>query len=119
MDIVTTRDGQSFELRPCPSWCTGDHFAPGGVIDADDGFHHASRTIRIETADIADLFKGMSIVVEMWLKAWVCPLDAAPGPTQISLNVDSGAVDLTPDEARRISEVLIRLSAQISSDADG
>jgi uncharacterized protein DUF6907 len=107
MEIVTTRDGQSFGLRPCPSWCTGDHFAPGGVIDADDGFHHASRTIRIETADIADLFKGMPIVVEMWLKAWVCPLDAVP------------AVDLTPDEARRISEVLIRLSDQISSDADG
>lgn len=121
MERVTTRDGQTIELRPCPPWCTGEHpaFDDPESIHISDGFHHYSEPVRIQTSNIVDLFKGQPVVVEMYLKSWVQPLNADPGPTQIGLDTDApeGATDLTPAEARRIADVLIEFSDQITGPA--
>ena len=122
MERVTTRDGQTIELQPCPAWCSEEsHFTPDMVIHASDGYHHYSRPVRVETSDIADVFDGTAVAIEVYLTAWVCPLDAAPGPTKIGLGIRSGdgGVDLTVADARRIAEVLLEFSDRIATSAGG
>jgi hypothetical protein len=96
------------------------HFAPGAVVHASDGYHHYSRPVRVEISDISD-FEGAPVTVEVYLTAWVCPLDASPGPTKIGLDIRSGdgGVDLSVSAARRIAEVLLEFSDRISDSAVG
>ncbi|HEX6470666.1 MAG TPA: hypothetical protein VF069_16320 [Streptosporangiaceae bacterium] len=116
MERVTTRDGQTIELQPCPDWCTEkSHFAPDVPIHPSDGYHHYGRPVRIDTSDSANTFDGTPVTVKVYLKSWVCPVDAAPGPTKIGMDISEGGVDLSPSDARRIARVLVYFSDGIDA----
>ncbi|MEU8310342.1 hypothetical protein AB0C84_42910 [Actinomadura sp. NPDC048955] len=112
MSTVTTRDGLQVTLQPCPSWCTTDHFDPGTYPHLEDGFHHLSEPVDILTTDVSKIPDGEPTTVQLRLKAFVAPLNAAPGPTQVELALldNEDAVELTPQLARSIAAALHDLS---------
>lgn len=115
MDVATTYDGQQVTLQPCPSWCTGDHFEPGAYLHLQDGFHHTSEPINIITTHVSRVPDGKPTTVQMHLQAFVTPLDAPPGRTQVELSLldsDFSAVTLTPELAHRVAEILHELGEQ-------
>ncbi|MEV3925930.1 DUF6907 domain-containing protein [Actinomadura coerulea] len=109
MNTITTRDGLQVTLQPCPTWCTTDHFDPGTYLHLEDGFHHLSEPVDILTTDISRIPDGEPTTVQMRLKAFTAPLNAAPGPTRVELALldnEDAAVELTPQLARRIAAAL-------------
>lgn len=67
------------------------------------------------TTDISKVPDGEPTTVQLRLTAFVAPLNAAPGPTQVELALldnEGGTVALTPELARRIAAVLHDLGAR-------
>jgi hypothetical protein len=116
-EIVHLRDGAPVELRPCPSWCTGEaHFHEDLVVDPDDGFHHYGPEAATPTFDRICI-DDPEIIVTAVVKAWTCPLDAEPGPARVQLALAPGGVitelsaELTPGQARDVARTLLELAA--------
>jgi hypothetical protein len=117
-EVVYPRDGDPVALYPCPSWCIEDrHFADGGVIHSDDGYHHYGPEIAVPTSYRMLGLDGPETVVKVFLTSWTHPLDAEPGPALIELqfgtaetNTDMCA-EITPAQARAVAKALLELAA--------
>jgi hypothetical protein len=113
MKIIHTRDGDQFEIRPCPSWCTDEHFPPDEHVDSDDGFHHCGPDVSIPTSHQPFTGKECS-TVRLYLKTWVLPLDAEPGTGCVDLTLFTAdgepTVELTSREARTLAAALVQLA---------
>jgi hypothetical protein len=113
MMIIHTRDGDQFEIRPCPSWCTDEHFPPDEHVDSDDGFHHCGPDVSIPTSHQPFTGEERS-TVRLYLKTWVLPLDADPGTGCVDLTLFTAdgepTVELTSSEARTLAAALIQLA---------
>jgi 8-oxo-dGTP diphosphatase len=97
--------------RPCPPWCTGVHDLPRYP---DEGFHHYAPEVAMTAAHSP--YFDQPIPLQVVLKSWVPLLTAEPGPPFIEVCVDrEPGPELTPDQARRLAETLLRAS----KDAEG
>jgi hypothetical protein len=119
MEVIHPRDGDAVTLGACPPWCTASrHFAPGAVIDSDDGYHHYGPQAEVATSDpLVGLPGDPETIVRVTLKSWTHPLGAAPGPARIEVNLGTAQVstdmcaELTPGEARAVAAALLELAA--------
>ena len=112
LENIRTRDGDEFEIQPCPPWCTGGHFPAGEQVDSDDGFHHYGPDVSVPTSHRPFTDQDSS-TVRLCLKAWVHPLDADTGTgcVDVTLFTADGepTIELTPAEARAIATALVML----------
>ena len=92
--------------RPCPPWCTGVHDLP---LYPDEGFHHYAPEVAMTAAHSP--YFDQPIPLRVLLKSWVPLLTAEPGPPFIEVCADrEPGPELTPTEARRLAETLLRVS---------
>jgi hypothetical protein len=97
--------------KPCPPWCTGVHDLP---LYPDEGFHHYGPEVAMTVAHSP--YFDQPIPLQVLLKSWVPLLTAEPGPPFIEVCVDrEPGPELTPAQARRLAETLLR----VSKDAEG
>jgi len=122
--VVHPCDGDSVTLRSCPPWCTEErHFTDDEVIYADHGYHHCGPETEVSTSyPFGGLTDGPGTVVRVVLKSWTQPLDAAPGPAFIELNLGTAeagtdaCAELTPAEARSVARALLSIAATAEQD---
>jgi hypothetical protein len=113
LEIIRTRDGDEFVIRPCPPWCTGGHFPPDETVDSDDGFHHYGTEVSIPTSH-RPFTGGESSTVRLYLSTWVHPLDAQPPTGRVDVTLftadNEPTVELTAAEARALAAALVMLA---------
>ena len=115
-EVVRPRGADAVALRPCPPWCTLSlHFGEGQPVDADDGYHHCWPEIAVPTSYRAYRDEPETVVRAI-LKSWTHPLDAAPGPALIEVNLGTATertdacAELTPAQARDLAAALVDLA---------
>ncbi|RKS78657.1 hypothetical protein BZB76_0077 [Actinomadura pelletieri DSM 43383] len=99
--------------KPCPPWCTGDHFGPDPVLFAEDGFHHNGPTT-VVTDSASTLYEDPAdSELKLELTSWTPALATTPGPTHLRLSDGGDSVFyFTPDGARRLAAELTQLADQ-------
>jgi len=104
-EVVHPRDGDSVTLRPCPPY---HHYGPETEVPTSYPF--------------GGLTDGPGTVVRVVLKSWTQPLDVAPGPAFIELNLGTAEAgtdayaELTPAEARSVAQALLDFAATTERD---
>jgi hypothetical protein len=116
---MKTADGVTAELRPCPAWCTGEHFGEGDPVWLQDGFWHYGPETDIPTSDRAHQ-AGQPSVVTVSARAWAPHLRADPDQGLVGLRVsaDDGEalVNITPAEARAAAAALLMAAGAAEHD---
>ncbi|MGI5207655.1 hypothetical protein ACQEU6_39525 [Spirillospora sp. CA-108201] len=86
-----------------------EHFDADAYLHLEDGVHHLSEPVDALTTDVCKVPDGESATAQLCLTAFVSPLNAAPGLTQVELALldsEDSAVALTPELACRFAAVL-------------
>ena len=115
---VTTIDGGTAELQPCPHFCTGMHFRQGDPPWPGDGFFHHGPETGVHAVDHEfDADTAFCVYPE----AWVPHLTDVPEPSGVGLCVrlhDGDAVmSMTSAEARAFAAAL-EAAADAAESAD-